>query len=197
MADHIVELAHSRFINVQSGCLLEFFDEQWGPASGDDGRLVEPGHQFEWAWLLARHARMRGDNRLLAPARRLYEFGARGISDARVALDVLNVEGRPRGDRARLWPQTEWLKAALLLAEVSDDGERRRYLNDAGDALRALWLYLTPTGAWRDKQLGRKGFINEAAPASSFYHIMGAFGQISASARRLDFSLSDASMPLG
>lgn len=197
MADHIVELAHSRFINAQSGCLLEFFDEQWGPASGDDGRLVEPGHQFEWAWLLARHARMRGDNRLLAPARRLYEFGARGVSDARVALDVLNVEGRPRGDRARLWPQTEWLKAALLLAEVSDDGERRRYLNDAADALRALWLYLTPTGAWRDKQLGRKGFINEAAPASSFYHIMGAFGQISASARRLDFSLSDASMPLG
>ena len=197
MADHVVHMAHTRFINPEMGYLTEFFDEDWRPAPGEDGRMVEPGHQFEWAWLLARHARLRQDDALLTYARRLYEFGAHGISDGRVALDVLNIDGRPRGERARLWPQTEWLKAALLLAEVSDDGERRRYLGDAADALRALWLYLTPTGVWRDKRLGRKGFINEAAPASSFYHIMGAFGQLNTSAGRLGLTLGDASAPLG
>jgi len=85
----------------------------------------------------------------------------------------------------------------LILAETAEDGERRRYLLEAADALRALWLYLTPNGVWRDKRLGRKGFINEAAPASSLYHIMGAFGQFSASARRLDLTAADMSKPLG
>lgn len=197
MADHVVHMAHAHFIDPKEGYLREFFNADWEPAPGEDGRVVEPGHQFEWAWLLARHARLRQDETLLTHARRLYDFGAKGISDARVALDVLNVDGRPRGERARLWPQTEWLKAALILAEVSDDGERRRYLSDAADALRALWLYLTPTGAWRDKRLGRKGFINEAAPASSFYHIMGAYKQLSASASRLGLAMGDADQPLG
>lgn len=197
MADHVVHMTHRHFIDPQGGYLREFFDEAWGAAPGEDGRLVEPGHQFEWAWLLTRHARLRQDDALLTYARRLYDFGCKGISDGRVALDTLNIDGRPRGERARLWPQTEWLKAALIMAEMSEDGERRRYLNDAADALRALWLYLTPTGGWRDKRLGRKGFINEAAPASSFYHIMGAFGQINASARHLGLSLGDTDAPLG
>lgn len=197
MADDIVDLAQRHFIDPDGGFLREFFDEQWRPAPGEPGRLVEPGHQFEWAWLLARHARLRGDVASMGLARRLFDFGARGISDDRVAVDAINLDGRPRGERARLWPQTEWLKAALILAETAEDGERRRYLLEAADALRALWLYLTPNGVWRDKRLGRKGFINEAAPASSLYHIMGAFGQFGASARRLDLTAADMSKPLG
>ena len=27
---------------------------EWHPAAGIEGRIVEPGHQFEWAWLLLR-----------------------------------------------------------------------------------------------------------------------------------------------
>lgn len=196
MADEIIGLAQTRFIDPEGGFLREFFDERWRPATGETGRLVEPGHQFEWAWLLARRGRLRSDAVLLNCARRLYDFGAKGISDGRVALDAINADGRPRGERARLWPQTEWLKAALILAETAEDGDRRRYLTDASDALRALWLYLAPNGAWRDKRLGHKGFMNEAAPASSFYHIMGAFGQLSASARRLGLTVGDMSKPL-
>ncbi len=196
MADEVVRLAQTRFIDPAGGFLREFFDEAWSPASGEDGRLVEPGHQFEWTWLLARYARLRGDTTMLAWARRLYDFGTKGVSDSRVALDAINTDGRPRGERARLWPQTEWLKAALILAETAEDGDRRRYMTDASDALRAVWLYLTPNGVWRDKRLGRKGFMNEAAPASSLYHIMGAFGQLSASARRLGLAIGDMSKPL-
>lgn len=197
MADEVVRLAHTRFIDPVGGFLREFFDETWRPASGEDGRLIEPGHQFEWAWLLARHARLRDDAELLTYARRLYDFGIKGVSDSRVALDAINTDGRPRGERARLWPQTEWMKAALILAESARDGDRRRYMADAADAQRALWLYLTPNGAWRDKRLGRKGFINEAAPASSLYHIVGGFRQLQASARRLDLALADLGKPLG
>jgi len=84
--------------------------------------------------------------------------------------------------RARLWPQTEWMKASLILAELSEDGERSALLQEAAKAQRALWLYLTDDGLWRDKLLENGQFIDEPAPASSFYHIMAAWSQLRASA---------------
>jgi len=184
LADELVDLARNVFIDREGGFLREFFTAQWTPAAGDRGRLVEPGHQFEWAWLLARYARLRQDPGSRAVAFQLYDWGARGVvGRAPVALDAIDDQGRPLGGRARLWPQTEWLKASLLLAEDAQDGQRRRLLEDAGAAMRALWSYLTPEGAWRDKRLPKGDFINEAAPASSLYHIMSAFSQLEATGR--------------
>jgi mannose-1-phosphate guanylyltransferase/mannose-6-phosphate isomerase len=186
LADRIVALALSRFIDPQGGFLREFFDATWSPAAGADGRLVEPGHQFEWAWLLARYGRSRGDAAALEAARRLYAFGRRGVGARRqVALDALEADGSVRSRRARLWPQTEWMKAALILAEVGDDGQRAALLDDAASAQRALWRYLTPDGLWRDKLLEDGRFIDEPAPASSFYHILGAHIQLATTAKRL------------
>ena len=191
LADRIVALALERFIDAEDGFLREYFDADWAPAVGEDGRLVEPGHQFEWAWLLARYGRGRGDATALAAARRLYAFGRRGIASQRqVAVDALNADGSVRNPRARLWPQTEWMKAALILAEVSDDGERTGFLEDAAAAQRALWLYLTPDGLWRDKLLEGGDFIDEPAPASSFYHILGAYLQLQVTAKAVGLNAS-------
>ena len=179
LADRIVGLARSRFIDPQGGFLREYFDADWSPAPGEDGRLVEPGHQFEWAWLLTRWGRLRNDADVLTTARDLYASGRRGVGErSRIVLDALNDDGSVRSSRSRLWPQTEWLKAALLLAETARDGERLVLLEDAAAALRALWLYLTPDGVWRDKHLPGGEFIDEPAPASSLYHIMAAFRQL-------------------
>ena len=186
LADRIVAQAHRYFIDVDGGFVREFFSPDWSPAAGDHGRLVEPGHQFEWAWLLARYGRSRGDTDAIVAARRLYAFGLKGVGPRRqVAIDALNADGSTRSRRARLWPQTEWLKAALILAELSDDGERTRLLADAATAQRALWRYLTPEGLWRDKLLTNGTFIDEPAPASSFYHVMAAFSQLEATTRAL------------
>ncbi len=183
LADRIVRLATAAFIDEDLGCLREFFDSRWQPASGQDGRLVEPGHQFEWAWLLVRHGRARGRADLTALAHRLYDFGRRGVGARPViAFDALDTSGQVTNRRSRLWPQTEWLKASLALADQARDGEREAHLEDAAAALRALWSYLTPDGLWRDKHLGGGRFIDEPAPASSFYHIMAAFNQLSESA---------------
>lgn len=190
LADRVVALALDKFIDADGGFLREFFDADWAPAAGENGRLVEPGHQFEWAWLLARYGRVRGDQTALTAARRLYAFGRRGISAQRqVAVDALNDDGSIRNTRARLWPQTEWMKAALILAELSDDGERTAFLDDAAAAQRALWLYLTPDGLWRDKLLENGAFIDESAPASSLYHIVGAYLQLQATAKAVGLKI--------
>lgn len=179
IADTVVGLARACFIDDRGGFLREFFGPDWRPAEGDAGRLVEPGHQFEWAWLLTRWGRLRGDPWALEAARRLFAVGERGLDLARgVAIDELDETLQLRSARARLWPQTEWLKAALILAEEAEGEERGRLIGSAAAALRGLWLYLEPTGLWRDK-LGVDGvFEAEPAPASSLYHIVAAYRQL-------------------
>ncbi|MFT6428228.1 MAG: mannose/cellobiose epimerase-like protein (N-acyl-D-glucosamine 2-epimerase family) [Brevundimonas sp.] len=193
LSDRIVALAKRRFIDSDTGKIREFFSSDWSPAAGADGSLIEPGHQFEWAWLLARYARARADAQTLEVAWRLFEAGLNGVDPSRgVAIDAMDIDGSIRSARARLWPQTEWLKAALILASSSDDGRRDLCLMQAARAQRALSRYLTPVGLWRDKMLESGDFIDEPAPASSLYHIMAAYSQVRATLGALRPDLASA-----
>lgn len=178
-ADAVVALAQEHFIDAEGGFLREFFEEDWRPAEGQAGRLVEPGHQFEWAWLLTRWGRLRSDPWALAAGRQLFACGERGLDAVRgVVIDELDEDLQPRSRRARLWPQTEWLKAALILAEAAEGDERKRLIASARSALRGLNLYLKPSGLWHDK-LGPDGRLDdEPSPASSLYHIIAACRQL-------------------
>ena len=196
-ADTIADLALSRFIDPASGALREFFQSDWTPAPGDDGRLVEPGHQFEWAWLLARWGDRRQRPEARAGARRLYRVGLHGVDHRRgVAMDGLDIDMATVAATARLWPQTEWIKAALLLAETAEGEDRAGFIHDAAAAVRALQAYLLPNGVWRDRMHAGGDFVEEAAPASSLYHIMSAYDQLAASAKVLP-ELAGCDLSLG
>jgi mannose-1-phosphate guanylyltransferase/mannose-6-phosphate isomerase len=173
LADEIVALALKSFIDPDRRVLREFFDARWRPLAGDAGEVVEPGHQFEWAWLLERWARLRGDGAAHDAAQALFAAGVHGVDQARnVALDETDSAMKPRRATARLWPQTERLKAALIL---NDEAQ-------AQAAAAGLWQYLqTPVpGLWRDKMREDGGFVEEAAPASSLYHIICAVASLKA-----------------
>ncbi|MHA7772525.1 AGE family epimerase/isomerase [Roseibium sp. M-1] len=193
LADEIAELALTRFIDPVSGGLREFFNLDWTPFSGDGdrgkGRVMEPGHQFEWAWLLARWGRSRGDAGALTAARRLYDIAwTYGIDENRgVTFMALNDDFTVRDPIARLWGQTEWIKAAIALAEISTGIERDAYLNDIPDAVQALKLYLeaAPAGLWRDKMAADGSLKDEPAPASSLYHIVCAISELDSFAKTL------------
>jgi mannose-6-phosphate isomerase len=166
LSDEIAGLAMNRFIDPASGALREFFDGEWRALQGEGG-LVEPGHQFEWAWLLDRWGHARGDEAALGAARRLFENGLKGVDPVReVAMNALWDDFSVRDGAARLWPQTEHLKAAVVLG---DEAQRLR-------AARGLAQYLDvpARGAWRDKLRADGSFIDEPAPATSFYHLMVA-----------------------
>ncbi len=183
LADEIADLALTRLIDPETGALSEFFDAGWHAPAAPEKRIVEPGHQFEWAWLLARWGAARGKPQALSAAGRLFEIGeAHGIDGARgVCIMALDGTFRVRDPIARLWGQTEWIKAALLLAQLCDDSAdgraaRQAYEASAARGALALSRFLdTPTpGLWRDKLTAENRFIDEPAPASSLYHIMGA-----------------------
>jgi len=172
VADEIVGLALEKFIDADGGFLREVFDETWAPAAGDDGRFIEPGHQFEWAFLLQTWSRLRGKTDVEAAVNGLMAAGRRGIEPRRgVAVNELWTDFSVRTGSARLWPQTEWLRASLVLMDRPGGRE-----DEARRAAKALWRYLeTPVpGLWRDKQNPDGTFVDEPAPASSLYHLLGA-----------------------
>lgn len=178
LADEIGELALARFIAPATGAVREHFGPTWEPLPGIQGRVLEPGHHFEWAWLLLRWG---GERRADAreAAFRLIEIGERyGVREG-VAVIALLDDFSVHDGSARLWPQAERIKAAALAARVSGDA---RYWSAAAAAADALRRYLqTPTpGSWYDRLLPDGQLIKEAAPASSFYHIVGAIAELGA-----------------
>jgi mannose-6-phosphate isomerase len=162
------------FIDAKSGALREFFDGNWQPMPGESGRIVEPGHQFEWAWLLMRWGLLATEPRAIAAALRLVEIAETFGTDARgVAFNALFDDLTPHDRNARLWPQTERLKAHCLAAELTGKTE---HWDKAVLAAGGLTKYLaTPLpGLWRDIMTPEGSFVEEPAPASSFYHIVCA-----------------------
>jgi mannose-6-phosphate isomerase len=181
LADELAELAMSRFIDAKSGALREFFDAQWNPAEGVPGRIVEPGHQFEWAWLLMRWGGV-NQPRARAAALKLIDIGERhGVRNG-LAINSLLDDFSAHDAGARLWPQTERLKAAALAARCTGEA---RYLSMAVAAADGLLRYLDcPTpGLWYDRIDATGNLVDEPAPASSFYHLVAAIAEISALAR--------------
>lgn len=173
-SDDIVELALSRLIDAETGQLYEYFDETWTPIAAMGGPVFEPGHQFEWAWLLERWGHLHKRNDAKVAVRRLFEAGCRGVDTKRnVAMDVLSRDWTPVKTTARLWPQTERMKIALVLCEGAAPADRVAYLREAIAATRGLMQYLdNPLPAlWRDKLSVDGSFLDEPAPATSLYHI--------------------------
>lgn len=173
LADEIVALALDAFIDPDGLFLREVFDESWRPAAGDDGRFIEPGHQFEWAWLLMTWARLRPGRDVSAVIAGLMRAGERGVDPGRgVAVDALWDDLSVRDERARLWPQTERLRASIACLGRDGGAGDSRPEQAAVESAAALWRYLeTPVpGLWRDKQTADGAFVDEPSPASSLYH---------------------------
>lgn len=181
LASDICLLAAEKFIDRKGIFLREFFNDKWQPKEGNDGTIVEPGHQFEWAWLLGRWARFSKNDSYLHLAKHLFTAGIKGINpNTGAAVNTMNEKLEMVTEDARLWPQTEWLKAALILLELCSYKESQFYLDHVEQSYASLSRYLNTEkqGLWYDQLLGDNKFIKHVSPASSFYHIACAFKQL-------------------
>lgn len=177
MAAEIVGLALTTFVDGDGRFLREFFNANWEVLSTDDGRLVEPGHQFEWAWLLEKWGRAHHHVEAIACAKDLYFAGKKGVDTLRnVAMNELWDDFSVREPAGRLWPQTERLKAELLFGNEASQLA-------AAESLRR-YLQTPLIGTWRDKLRADGAFVDEPAPATSFYHILCACLELFRAAQR-------------
>ncbi|MFB9222563.1 AGE family epimerase/isomerase [Paracoccus cavernae] len=151
-------LALRHFFDAQSGSIREWVAPDLSQAPGDAGLRREPGHQYEWAWLLNREADFSGDGRLRGIAAKLCAFADRhGIATdgplAGAALDAITPAGAVLENNLLLWPQTEAIKAFAI----------RHSAGEAAMGARAQALFILMCERWFEGGLWR----NQLAPDAS------------------------------
>jgi mannose/cellobiose epimerase-like protein (N-acyl-D-glucosamine 2-epimerase family) len=175
-ANRLATLAADKMI--QRGALLEYFDDAWSPQSGDRGDVVEPGHEFEWAWLFARLRTLGGRDLSAAADAVRTHAETHGVDHAkRLVLDEIKIDGSVRANASRIWPHAERLRAHLAhFEQTSDSAAAQR----AADAFDALWTYrsVDVPGLWRDRKDANGAWLDATAPASGLYHLVGAFSEL-------------------
>ena len=174
--DGIATLCLDKFIDPATGALREFFAADWSPAPGIQGRIAEPGHHYEWAFLLDRWAKQTGRDKPAAVGRLIAFADAHGLDARRgVAIGAVLVDGSLHDPVARLWAQAERVRA-YTIDRRPGDSER------LAAAIRGLRRFLaTPTpGTWFDQLRADDRFVDEPARATSLYHIVGAVAELPA-----------------
>ena len=181
-AGALVDLFKRRFCDPETGALGEFFAADWSPAPGEAGRLREPGHQFEWVWLLCEYYRLSRDESVIPYADRLFAFGDKfgiehgdGLGGA--VFDGVDAAGALVAGTKLFWPQTEYIKALVARAEWRDDKTARATIS-THLALIAR-NYLRPDGASWHNQLARDGKpLTPTTPARVLYHLFMAVAEV-------------------
>lgn len=174
-AGEIIGLFETRFTAGPGGLLGERFLPDWsGPAPGA-ADIVEPGHQFEWVWLLHVYARATGQP-VSATAGQLYDFACSTLDAAGRAVQEVTRSGEVHDGSRRTWTQTEALKAHLAMFEASGEA---RFASAASKAFDVLMDdYLTPDGGWIDQFDAEGRPVATTMPASTGYHVVLAFSDL-------------------
>ena len=165
-----MSLMAARFFQSRTGILAEYFDGAWSPREGIEGRICEPGHHFEWSWLLRRYARLSGgaDSPIAAA---LKAFADRHGYDAHgFVVDQLIDDGRVHKSSRRSWPHTEAVKAEAAAAEAGDAEAPRRAARTI-DRLFSAFLGRPVPGGWIDHVDASGAPLVDGMPASTLYHV--------------------------
>lgn len=147
-----------------TGCLGEYFASDFSPARRN-GTVAEPGHHFEWAYLLHRYQMLGLGTEGRALSTQLYRHGLRLGWDKRyggVYDEVDQHTGRVRTPSKRIWPYLELLKADA--AHGATDVLPRRL---------AFFLahYIRPDGTWTEYLARDLTPMTTYLPGSSGYHL--------------------------
>jgi mannose/cellobiose epimerase-like protein (N-acyl-D-glucosamine 2-epimerase family) len=156
----------------------EEFDDHWEPIKNAEGAFFfEPGHHFEWAWLIARYAELTDPN-LRKVSERLFAIGnGHGVlPHSETVVDQVWSNGKIKSSSARFWPQCERIKAASHLARKSKGPSKAHYERAALRSAANLADYLQPLdmGLWSDSRDASGAMVYGRSKASSLYHIAGA-----------------------
>jgi mannose/cellobiose epimerase-like protein (N-acyl-D-glucosamine 2-epimerase family) len=169
-AQRTVAIYTERLRSFDGAKVLEHFDVNGVPQS-DKGRLIQPGHLYEWYWLLNEYADSSGlvlfqtsSAPLLAWAD---EYGV--DSEHGGIYGHIGSDGTIVDDRKRIWPVTECIKAYATLA--------RHTGNPAAYAQLSKWIafisqtYFTGSGGWHEFVRRDLSPDSDFMPSSTPYHV--------------------------
>ncbi|MFT5114331.1 MAG: mannose/cellobiose epimerase-like protein (N-acyl-D-glucosamine 2-epimerase family) [Parasphingorhabdus sp.] len=172
----LFELFRECLFDAKTGTLAEYFTSNWRRDT-KEGHRLEPGHHYEWIWILSEL------NRLM-PELEVAEYTnllMRGVTKlvagdpGNGVADELDCKGNVLKSSMRIWAQTECLKAFSIHTQ-STTAQVRRQTSTA--LLRLLFTrYLKLNGDWVE-HFGADGTaLRNDLPATTGYHITMALSE--------------------
>lgn len=175
-AEGLVRAGQRFFIDPATGAVREFVGHDLMPIDSPEGRRREPGHQYEWAWLLMRYADLTGDagaRRFVAP---MVDFAAahgwRTHGPMAGALfDALSADGQVTEETHLLWPLTEAGKYFSARARDFGDAEAARKARQIAGLIFGQYFAPDGTPSWVNQFDGDGNITWNAGLSRLLYHV--------------------------
>lgn len=177
-AEAIHRVFSTRMIWRRHRALPEQHDDDWN-AEGIEAGWYEPGHHFEWAWLLRRLARFTRKTVDQDVEMLLSRALSEGIDTASMVVERVQILSGESVPTRRLWGTCEYLKACAAEAEA-DPLAASAWRDRAASSLRSLhrtFLAAPRQGLWVDRVDASDRPLSNDVPASSLYHLMLAIAE--------------------
>ncbi len=166
----IFEICKKKFCVPGSNLIGEFFDENWMVLKNNGKFIFEPGHQYEWAWLMLEFKKVTGFDVKEIP-QQLFNLAEKygRLNSSEFVIDEVWSDYSPKKKSSRFWPQCERIKTAVSLNAYAA----------ADEAMDVLWSYLNKPakGLWSDTRFDTGTFDRLPSKASSLYHIINALSE--------------------
>ncbi len=162
--DRICTLFERHMFDPSSGAMIEDFNADWSRQGAD---RIEPGHCYEWAFLLGEAERLTGRD-TASWRRRLIDYAERHGLKAGFALDQVGAAV----ESFRLWPQLERVRALSHTHRPGAD------IPEILGGIIDVYLKPGPTHGWVDRLDANQKPAATNVPASMVYHLMTALAPI-------------------
>jgi mannose/cellobiose epimerase-like protein (N-acyl-D-glucosamine 2-epimerase family) len=172
LASSIFNLFEQYFFDHETEILHEYFTQDWQiePLSKE---AIEPGHMFEWCWLLYWFEKHQPGKAALYAEKLFRKAHQIGINPATgLVVNKVTIDGRMTDNQSRLWPQTEFVKASMArmrLGHGSADEDGTQMI----DLIFKYYLGTPIAGGWHDLRDNDGALINTPMSSSTFYHLIG------------------------
>jgi len=164
----LAEAVAGAFVHAPTGAIAEL-------PIGTAGNRLEPGHQFEWFYLVARAGRTIAASGLAASLQRAFEFAQRHGVDPQTGgvCAALNEDGSVQDPTQRIWAQTEYLRALATRGTPAD----RSVLAPQIESFRGRFLH--PRG-WYECKTADGEVVRADMPSTTPYHLATAYASLPA-----------------
>ncbi len=154
------------FVHAPTGCIAEL------PVGSDDNRL-EPGHQFEWFWLVRQAGALLNAAGLDESLSRAFRFARQhGVDPSTGGVSAaLDEAGAVKDATQRIWAQTEYLRALA----VHDDESVRAALPQQIERFSQRFLH--PLG-WFECKTPAGEIARGDMPSTTPYHLATAYAAL-------------------
>ncbi|RFU48746.1 AGE family epimerase/isomerase [Paraburkholderia sp. DHOC27] len=154
------------FVHAPTGCIAEL------PVGADDNRL-EPGHQFEWFWLVKQADALLDGTELDDALSRAFLFAQQyGVDQTTGGVCAsLDEAGNIKDATQRIWAQSEYLRALA----TRDDDAARAVLPTQIEKFQQRFLH--PAG-WYECKTATGEVARADMPSTTPYHLATAYAAL-------------------